>query len=414
MNIGAKYDLCPDRGRSWGMKRLLAIGATLLLLPMAVCHAQDTVKVVSYNLLNIRTSSVDRLPWYRTVTDSLLPDILAVQEVHGLAAARMFQQEVLHGRLALAPFTDGYDSDRALYYDSLRFSVAGAQAITTNLRDINKVSLVHLLSGDTLHTYNVHLKAGNSSANRNQRGGEVLRLRQSTDALPEGSLCLLMGDVNIYRSSEPAYELLLDQNASGYFIDPIPVEGVWNNPAFAPYHTQSTRTRSFGGGATGGCDDRFDLIIFSQAVADGERMSYVPNSTWPVGNDGLHYNDSINRPPNASVSQQMADAIHYASDHLPVIARFVFHGTLAAKEAAPPPSPALRIVPNPAHDRCTMVLPTGEVFSLQVMDQRGRTVRKERNLSGTVQIDLSALPSGTYTLVAQSTTLRLTGMLVKE
>jgi hypothetical protein len=36
------------------------------------------------------------------------------------------------------------------------------------------------------------------------------------------------------------------------------------------------------------------------------------------GNDGNHYNDSINKPPNTVVSQQVADAIHYASDHIPV------------------------------------------------------------------------------------------------
>jgi hypothetical protein len=41
--------------------------------------AQDTVKVVTWNLLNIYPSSTDRVPHYRTVTDSLLPDIIAVQ-----------------------------------------------------------------------------------------------------------------------------------------------------------------------------------------------------------------------------------------------------------------------------------------------------------------------------------------------
>ncbi len=109
----------------------------LLLLLHLNASAQDTVKVVTWNLLNIYPSSSDRVPHYRTVTDSLLPDIIAVQEVNGLGAALMFREEVLRGRLALAPFTDGYDSDRALYYDSLKFSIAGAEAITTDLRDIN-------------------------------------------------------------------------------------------------------------------------------------------------------------------------------------------------------------------------------------------------------------------------------------
>ena len=38
--------------------------------------------------------------------------------------------------------------------------------------------------------------------------------------------------------------------------------------------TQSTRTAAFGGGATGGLDDRFDLILFSQSVNDYGGISY--------------------------------------------------------------------------------------------------------------------------------------------
>jgi hypothetical protein len=79
----------------------------VFLLSIGGLYGQETVTVMTWNLLNIYTSSIERVPYYRTVTDSMLPDILAVQEVHGLDAARMFRNEVLQGRLALAPFTDG-------------------------------------------------------------------------------------------------------------------------------------------------------------------------------------------------------------------------------------------------------------------------------------------------------------------
>jgi hypothetical protein len=42
------------------------------------------------------------------------------------------------------------------------------------------------------------------------------------------------------------------------------------------------------------------------------------------GNDGNHFNDSINRLPNAAVPDSIANALHNASDHLPVTARFIF------------------------------------------------------------------------------------------
>ena len=47
-------------------------------------------------------------------------------------------------------------------------------------------------------------------------------------------------------------------------------------------------------------------------------MVYVDDTYTAFGNDGNHFNDAINSGNNFSVSDQMADALHDASDHLPV------------------------------------------------------------------------------------------------
>jgi hypothetical protein len=62
----------------------------------------------------------------------------------------------------------------------------------------------------------------------------------------------------------------------------------------------------------------------SQSISNSGEISYVPGSYTTFGNDGNHYNDSINQPPNAVVSQQIADALHYSTDHLPVYASLNF------------------------------------------------------------------------------------------
>jgi hypothetical protein len=62
----------------------------------------------------------------------------------------------------------------------------------------------------------------------------------------------------------------------------------------------------------------------SQAIINSGDITYDPGSYSEYGNDGNHFNDSINKPPNAIVSQQVANALHYASDHLPVYASFSF------------------------------------------------------------------------------------------
>jgi len=71
-------------------------------------------------------------------------------------------------------------------------------------------------------------------------------------------------------------------------------------------------------------DDRFDMILMSQTVIDAGGISYTPGSYVAYGNDGNHYNDSINAPPNTAVGQVIANAIHYSADHIPVFADFSF------------------------------------------------------------------------------------------
>jgi hypothetical protein len=187
---------------------------------------------------------------------------------------------------------------------------------------------VHNSTGDTIRIYSVHLKASSGSTNEQLRLAEVTLLRNITDALPLNKEYIVCGDFNIYGSTETAYQKLLNQTTAGYFIDLFNLTGTWNNSVYAQYHTQSPRVRSFGGGAAGGMDDRFDMILLSPAVFEFSGISYVLNSYTAYGNDGLHYNDSINRPPNNAVSQAIADAIHYASDHLPVFASFQFGNPL--------------------------------------------------------------------------------------
>ncbi len=75
-------------------------------------------------------------------------------------------------------------------------------------------------------------------------------------------------------------------------------------------------------------DDRFDMILMSQGIIDTGGVHYVTGSYIPYGNDGLHYNDSINQPPNLAVGQEIADALHYSSDHLPVMADFTFESAV--------------------------------------------------------------------------------------
>jgi endonuclease/exonuclease/phosphatase family metal-dependent hydrolase len=290
--------------------------------------AQPVYTLMSYNLLNYPgTDTTTRNPYFRTIFSSVEPDILVVQEVISQAGIDGFLNNVLNAAgsgYAAGTFINGPDTDNGIFYKTENFTFLVNNRIPTTLRDINEFLLRENSTGDTLRIYSVHLKASSGATNEQQRLAEVSVLRNITDTLHSGSYYIICGDFNIYSSNEPAYQKLKNQSTSGYVVDILNLTGVWNNSAYAQYHTQSPRTRQFGGGATGGMDDRFDMILMSRSIIDLGGITYQNNSYIAYGNDGLHYNDSINRPPNNAVGQVIVDALHYSSDHLPVMASFRF------------------------------------------------------------------------------------------
>lgn len=304
---------------------LFFLTASLLCLEL---FAQNQHTIMTYNILNYPvTDTTTRNPYFRTVFSNIQPDILVVQEITSQQGVNAFLNRILlpnNPNYQAGTFIDGFDSDNAIFYKSNLFTFISNTPIRTALRDINEFKLVYNLTNDTLIIYSVHLKASDSVLNQQQRAAEVDSLRKRTNTLPPNTNFIVLGDFNIYSSNELAYQKLLNQSQPGYFIDPINISGTWNNPLYAIHHTQSTRVRQFGDGVGGGLDDRFDMILMSQAVMDSGGITFIPGSYYAYGNDGNHYNDSINRPPNSVVSQQVADALHYATDHLPVVASFYF------------------------------------------------------------------------------------------
>ena len=312
------------------MKSTIKLLLTSLIF-ISVSFPQSQHTIMTYNVLNYpsSTSSI-RNPYFQTMITAVLPDILVVQEMHSQEGVNEFLNDVLDvisSEYAAGTFINGPDTDNAIFFKTSSFSFIAHNVIATALRNISEFVLSENSTGDTIRIYSLHLKASTGSTNEQKRLDEVIALRNVTDALPLSSNFIVCGDFNIYGANEPAYQELLDQTEEGYVLDIFNLTGTWNNPIYASYHTQSTRTRQFGGGATGGLDDRFDMILMSSALFSPGGIDYVPGSFVNYGNDGLHYNDSINKPPNSMVSQQIADALHYASDHLPVYANFTFDTT---------------------------------------------------------------------------------------
>lgn len=314
------------------MKFVKIIVLSLFVSSMSA-NAQQQMKIMTYNLLNYPgTDTAVRNPYFRTIISSVNPDILVVCEITSQTGVNSFLSNVMNSgsvQYSAGTFINGFDTDNAIFYKTSKINFISNTPILTEVRNISEFKITDKTYQDTLRIYTVHLKA--NAADSSVRSGEVDSLRKKTNLLPYGSNFIVAGDFNIYSSNESAYQKLLKDNPAddGNFLDPLILTGVWNRASYAPFHTQSTRTRSFGDGATGGLDDRFDMILYSNAVKNSGGIKFIPGSYTAYGNDGLHYNDSINQIPNNAVPQTVANALHYASDHLPVFALFEFGNATA-------------------------------------------------------------------------------------
>ena len=292
----------------------------------------STARILTYNLLNYEDEN-NREDDYIMILDLVEPDLIIAQEIIGQTGYSHFQSDVLDvlepNIWSSAPFTNqSAQQDIALYYKNDIFTSIGTSVVYTaqssGTRDVIEWVMLHNLSGVEFNVYGVHLKASSGSSNANQRLQETTILRNYLNNLAP-NFFIVGGDFNIYSnnsSSEPAFDMLTSSSDDndGQMFDPINRIGHWhNNSSYSDVHTQSPRTSSFGGGANGGMDDRFDWLFVSQSILDQDSpMQYVEGTYWAVGNDGNHFNDAINDGNNNSVSEEIADALHDASDHLPV------------------------------------------------------------------------------------------------
>ncbi|RMH69232.1 MAG: PKD domain-containing protein [Gemmatimonadetes bacterium] len=301
----------------------------LLVLVFFVCSsavlADVTFRVMTYNGLKLDTADSDRQTYFQTVLNHVNPDVLLMQEMVDAGGADLILNALGPG-YARATFNDGPDTDHMFFYRTSTVSFVSQAQIPTELRNISEY--VATINGNEVRFYSCHLKASTGSANEAQRDREVTELRNHLASLPAGTEWVIVGDMNIYDAGEPAYQRFI-ATGNGRSEDLIPANMVGNwhdNAAFASIHTQSPRTTQFGGGATGGIDDRFDMIFANYGVNDGAGIDYISGSYTVVGNDGNHFNLAVNDGNNSSVPANVADALHYASDHLPVYADFVSIG----------------------------------------------------------------------------------------
>ena len=319
----------------------------------------SSARIMTYNILNYQDDN-QRETNYIDILTAIEPNILIIQEILGNEGFLNFKEDVLDvlnpNQWSGANFTNqSAQQDIALYYYHDMFTLLESNVVETaqssGTRDVIEWVLMHNSSEVEFNIYGAHFKASSGNSNAQQRLEEATILRNHLNQLAESSFFILAGDLNIYSNnseSEPCFEMLIgsQDNNNGQLFDPINRIGHWhNNSSFADVHTQSPRTSSFGGGANGGMDDRFDwLLVSAQFLDESSNLKYIENSYVTYGNDGNHFNDAINSGSNSAVSNDIAEALHDASDHLPVYMDLWFDDLIYSMEGIV----ISEVMPNPA------------------------------------------------------------------
>jgi len=379
---------------------------------------QDTVSVLYYNLLNFPQLSQSRISHLETITHHLQPDVLVVNELTSLFGSNYIlsgalnTNGVIHYEGATYVY-GGHDSDNMLYYNSNVLGLVGQDEITTSLRDINKYVLYYKEPGmnsntDTIYinVYSAHLKAGNDFSDEQQRADETLTFSNYLNALPQHENIVFGGDMNIYGSYEQAY-MNLTASSFGNLYDPLGSGNYHNNASFSSIFTQSTRSSNqFDGGATGGMDDRFDMVMFSHDLITGiNGVRYAPGSYRAVGQDGNRWNGSLISPANTSEPSVVIDALYYMSDHLPVSVDLILNGPVGIHES----NPVLQnyfLIDNSLRIELDKSF-TGKLYLSDLMGRHIKTFSVVNVTS--LDVDLSPiLSSGIYLLSLEGSDLRTT------
>lgn len=319
-----------------------------IALALSMASGQAQLRVVTWNISNYNGS---RMPAIRTAVygqfegRSMAPDIVITQEFLSQAAVNDFRTALntatgSPGDWQAAPFINGPDTDSAFFYRSSKVAFLGVEVVATGSSASDNqprntyrydIRLIDYASdGARLYCYATHMKAGNTTTDQQRRLVEAERIRADAQTLPTGSHFLLGGDLNVPNSNQAAFQTLIasTSNNAGRFFDPINTLGNWNNQmAMRFVHTQDPWANM---------DDRFDFILLSSNLIDGNGFDYLGNPAYPYstttwndpnhsyrawGNDGGSFGAGIRTTDNTMVGQAIAQAIKDAATtngHLPV------------------------------------------------------------------------------------------------
>ena len=381
--------------------------ATIFCITFLQIYSQDTLKIMYYNLLDFPVSQPDRIDTLKKILVHAKPDVLVVNELTSFGGGVQIKDNALNvgsvTNYESAIFYDGPDTDNLLFYNSNKLGLASQYQIPTVLRDISEYKMYYKEPGmstatDTtfLYFYSLHLKAGSQQSEMDQRYVEAQALKTYLDNNNRTNNLFVGGDFNFYENGEQGCQEILT-GGTVVLNDPVNKMGLWHaNFGYKAYHTQSTRmNQGYAGGAGGGMDDRFDFIFTSNDVLSGSSgVLYLDDTYEAFGQDGNHYNGDIYIPNNTIVPQDIATALFYMSDHIPVCMQVILGGDVAVMEQNELIETAFL---NNENELNIFLNKNVKSLEIKILDLSGQLIMNNNYFySSEIKMQLNEIPSGIY------------------
>jgi len=330
--------------------RALRIAVLCSLLGVVVRSAAGQLRVVTWNVSNYsggRIAEFQSSIYGEFEGRSMRPDVFIGQEFINTSGVNAFLGLLntapgSPGDWQAAPFINGPDTDSAFFYRTSKVDFLGVTVVAVggfspnhprNLQRYDIRLKEYAADAAVLACYSTHMKASTGGSNEARRLLEAQRMRDDAESLPADWQFLVGGDFNIRTSFEGAYQEMVGAQANndGRFADPIKTPGNWNNTSFFRIvHTQDPT-------GAGGMDDRFDQVLVSHGLIDGEGFDYIGDPDIPYStltwddpnhsyrswvNDGTAFHTSLavatHQMAGPVIAQALRNAVTSSGGHLPV------------------------------------------------------------------------------------------------
>ena len=406
------------------MRKRVFITLAITFVFINLLVSQGNYKIMFYNVLNYPIQEpANRIQYLQTILDDYRPDIFMICELNNEEGA----DNILN---IMKEINDDYEradfelnsSDNSIgnsnnfqnliFFNSSKFTLEEQFIIPSIYRDFNHYRLKSTTNTEEIDSVFIevlvgHLKASSGETNEQLRLTMVNDLLDYVNTMPSDSNIVFGGDLNVYTFNEPAFLELLDTSNNIVFADPANRLGNWhNNSSFIDMFTQSTRTHSGLGGASGGFDDRFDFVLTSSNMLTNSDIYYVDNSYEVYGNNANFncYNQSINSSncDGDDYNQIIRNALYNMSDHLPVTLELQLNETLNNKDVSD--DIGFQIMgPNLISEQLNVKITTNQAQFLVIYNTLGQVVTTLKiDQLGVAIIDVSKLSSGIYYLTSKT------------